>query len=272
MKSFFLCSLLSFTFSSLSLSAETIKVGGTGAAMGTIRVLSAAFQSAHPGIKVEVVLGLGSNGAKKALLQDALQIAVTSKAGNDSEALQGAVATEYGKTPFVFASARDNSVPGLTTSDIFYIYSGKTNTWPDGKRLRLVLRPETDSDSEMLQSMSPDMKSAIKKALSREGIRMAVTDQDSADAIETIPGALGTSTLALILSEKRSLKVLTLDQVTPNCKTIADGTYRYFKSFYLIRKPTSEMSEKFVSFVLSSEGQKILSGLGHWGVQSQLGR
>ena len=124
----------------------------------------------------------------------------------------------------------------------------------------------------MLQSMSADMKSAIKKALSREGIRMAVTDQDSADAIETIPGALGTSTLALILSEKRSLKVLTLDQVTPNSKTIADGTYRYFKSFYLIRKPTSELSEKFVSFVLSSEGQKILSGLGHWGVQSQLGR
>ena len=265
-------SLLYFTCPPFVLAAETIKIGGTGAAMGTIRVLSAAFQSSHPGIKVEVVLGLGSNGAKKALMQDALHIAVTSKAGTDPEAVQGGVAIEYGKTPFVFATARDNSAVGLTTVDILNIYSGKTNTWPDGKRFRLVLRPETDSDSDALRSMSLDMKSAIKKALSREGIKIAVTDQDSADAIEAIPGALGTSTLALILSERRSLKVLTLDQVTPNPKTIANGTYRYFKSFYIISKPTSEVSGKFVSFVLSSQGQKILSELGHWVMQGQLGR
>jgi len=186
--------------------------------------------------------------------------------------LQGGVAIEYGKTPFVFATARDNRATGLTADDILKIYSGKTNTWPDGKRLRLVLRPETDSDSDALRSMSVDMKSVLKSALSREGIKIAVTDQESADAIEAIPGALGTSTLALILSETRSLKVLTLDQVAPTPKTIADGTYRYFKSFYIISKPTSEVSGKFVSFVLSPSGQKILSELGHWVSQRQLGR
>ena len=150
MKQLFFSSLLSLTLASIGLAAETIKVGGTGAAMGTMRMLSTAFQSAHPGIKVEVVLGLGSNGAKKALTQDALHIAVTSKAGNDRDALQGAVATGYGKTPFVFATSKNNNVAGLTTLDILNIYSGKTNTWPNGKRLRLILRPETDSDTEVL--------------------------------------------------------------------------------------------------------------------------
>ncbi len=241
--------------------------------MGTMKLLSAAFQQSHRDINVEIVLGLGSGGAKRAVLQDALNIAVTSKAGKDVETAQGAVVTGYGRTPFVFATFRDNKASGLTSLDILNIYAGKTNTWPDGNRLRLILRPESDSDTEVLKRMSPAMESAMKSALSREGMKIAITDQDSADAIETIPGALGTSTLALILSEKRSIKILALDQVAPTLKNLADGTYPYFKSFYIIRKThASAAAEKFVAFTRSPEGQKLLAGSGHWTRATSLSR
>jgi phosphate transport system substrate-binding protein len=156
---FFLATLSSviviISFFSVSLAVETIKVGGSGGAMGTMKILSDAFQKSHQGIKVEVVLGLGSGGAKKALLQDALHIAVTSEAGRNVETVQEAIVTGYGRSPFVFATSRNNSTIGLTSADILNIYSGKTTTWPDGKRLRLILRPETDSDTDVLKSMSP---------------------------------------------------------------------------------------------------------------------
>ncbi len=257
----------------MPLRGETIKLGGTGAALGTMKVLAEAFQKSHPGVEPQIVGGLGSGGAKKAVLQGAIDVAITSKAGKAPENVPGAMTTEYGRTPFVFATSKSNPTEGVTMQQILSVYSGKMIAWPDGRRLRLIIRPETDSDTELLKGISSAMAEAVKNAQSREGLKMALTDQDSADAIESIPGALGTSTLALMLSEKRSLKALSLDQVIPSARTIADGAYAHFKSFYMVTKPKpSETAEKFIAFVLSPEGNRILTRLGHWGVKADVGQ
>jgi len=145
------------------------------------------------------------------------------------------------------------------------IWSGKTTAWPDGGRLRLILRPESDSDTDVLKRISPALAQAIKNALSREGMKIAITDVESADAIETIQGALGTSTLALLISEKRPLKALSLDGVMPSPKTIANGSYPHFKSIYVVTgaKP-SEPTEEFMAFLRSISGREILAQMGHW--------
>lgn len=246
--------------------AESMKIGGTGAALGTMQVLAEAFKKSHPDAQVLIVPGLGSGGGRKALLGGAIDIAITSKATNSVEKLEGAVAMVYGRSPFVFATSKKNPASALTTDEIIAIWNGKTTTWPNGQRLRLILRPATDSDTDVLKSISPAMEQAVKNALAREGMQMAITDHDSANAIETVPGALGTSTLALINSEKRSLKALAINGVTPSPKTIADGTYPYFKSMYLLTKAKqpSQATQEFVSFVLSTRGREILAQLGHW--------
>lgn len=253
--------------------AETIKIGGTGAAIGTMQVLTEAFKKLHPNANVVIVPGLGSGGGRRALLAGALDIAVTGKAGEGVEKLEGTVAVLYGRIPVVFATSKKNSASALTTEQIVAIWNGKTTAWPNGQRLRLILRPATDSDTEVLKSISPAMEQAVKNALAREGMQIAVTDGDSADAIETVQGALGTSTLALIISEKRSLKALSLNGVMPSPKTIADGSYPYFKSMYAItgHKP-SELTQQFVSFVLSGPGRNILAQLGYWVVEAKTGK
>lgn len=251
--------------------AETIKIGGTGAAISTMQVLTEAFKKLHPDAKIVIVPGLGSGGGRKALLGGAIDIAVTSKAGEGVEKLEGAVAVLYGRSPFVFATSKKNPISGLTTKDIVEIWSGKKTTWPDGTRLRLILRPETDSDTDVLKSVSPAMAEAVKAALSREGMRIAITDSDSADAIETTPGALGSSTLALVISERRHLKALSINSVAPSPKTIADGTYPYVKSMYLLtRAKPSQAAQEFVSFVGSTRGRELLGQLGHWVVEAKL--
>ncbi len=252
--------------------ADTLNIGGTGGALGTMQVLVEAFKKSHPDAKVVIVPGLGSGGGRKALLEKAIDLAVTSKAGKGVEKLEGAVALLYGRSPFVFATSKKNPVTGLATQELVDIWSGKKTTWPNGQRLRLILREATDSDTELLKNISPAMEQAVKAALSREGMRIAFTDNDSADAIESTPGALGTSLLALLISESRSLKPLSLNGVMPSPKTIADGSYPYFKSLYMLTKAqpqASEMTQRFISFVLSAQGHKILAQLGHWVVETK---
>jgi phosphate transport system substrate-binding protein len=248
-----------------SLEAQTIKIGGTGGALGTIGVLAEAFKKSHPEAKVIVVPGLGSGGARKALLGGAIDIAVTSKAGKDTEKLDGAVAALLGRTPFVFTTSKKNPADALTTQELVDIWNGKATAWPDGSRLRLILRPENDSDTDALKRISPALDKAVKSALSREGMKIAITDAESADAVEAIRGALGTSTLALLISEKRPLKALSLNGVTPSPKTIANGSYPLFKSIYVVTaaKP-SELTAEFMRFLRSPSGREIVAQLGHW--------
>lgn len=265
-----LVGVIAWGFTGAPASADSVKIGGTGGALGTMQVLAEAFQKAHIDAKVVIVPGLGSGGGRKALLGGAIDIAVTSKAGKDEEKLEGAVATLYGRNPFVFATSKKNPVSALTTKDIVEIWSGKKTTWPNGQRLRLILRPATDSDTDILKSISPAMADAVKTALSREGMKVALTDNDSADAIESTPGALGTSLLALIVAEKRALKALSLNGVMPSTKTITDGSYPYFKSMYLLTgvKP-SQAAQQFVSFVTSAQRHKVLRQLGYWVIEGQ---
>lgn len=269
-----LAGVLVWAFIGSTVRAESMKIGGTGAALGTMQVLAEAFKKSHPDAQVLIVPGLGSSGGRKALLGGAVDIAITSKAANSVEKLEGAVAMVYGRSPFVFATSQKNPASALTADEIIAIWNGKTTTWPNGQRLRLILRPATDSDTDVLKSISPAMEQAVKNALAREGMQMAITDHDSVIAIETVPGALGTSTLALINSEKRSLKALAINGVTPSPKTIADGTYPYFKSMYLLTKAKqpSQATQEFVSFVLSTRGREILGQLGHWVVENKAGQ
>lgn len=253
--------------------ADTIKIGGTGAAMGTMRALAEAFKKSHPDTNVVIVPGLGSSGGRKALLGGAVDIAVTSKAGNSVEKLEGAVAMLYGRSPFVFAASKKNLVSALTTQELVEIWNGKRTTWPDGTRLRLILRPATDSDTDVLKSVSPAMAEAVKAALSRPGMKIALTDDDAANDIETIPGALGTSLLSLIIGERRSLKPLLLDGIEPSVKNIAEGSYPYLKSLYFLTRPKpTELAQQFISFVLSARGHEILAPLGHWVVEGKAGQ
>ena len=95
----------------------------------------------------------------------AIDIAVTSKAGKDIEKLEGAVAVLLGMTPFVFATSKRNPAIALTTQELVDIWNGKIAAWPDGSRLRLVLRPESDSDTDTLKRISPAFSAGDKESI-----------------------------------------------------------------------------------------------------------
>lgn len=109
------------------------------------------------------------------------------------------------------------------------------------------------------------MSEAVKTALSRRGMIMAMTNHESDNLVETIAGSLGVSTLSQIISEKRSSKILSFNRIKPSVRTLADGTYPLVKPFYMVTPSMiSAPVQSFIDFVRSPTGRQILLENGHW--------
>jgi phosphate transport system substrate-binding protein len=238
--------------------ADTIRISGTGGAIGTIRFLGEAFRKVRPDVRIVTLPGMGSNGAVKAVLDGRLDIGLSGRALTEEERAAGAVEFRYARTPFVFGVNRTVEKTGLTLAEVAEIYGGKRD-WERGRRIRLILRPPTDSDIPVLKSFSREIAAAVESALRREGMIIAMTDQEAADDIEKIPGAFGGTTLSLVISEKRAIRVLALDGTVPSVGALADRSYRYGKTFRMVtRKNPRAAVLQFIDFVRSPAGAAVL--------------
>lgn len=248
-------------------SAGRLRIGGSGGALASLQQLAQAFQKNHAAVNIVIVPSLGSSGGIKAVLAGAIDLAAIGRSLKEAERAQGAIATDYGRTPFVFATATRMNISAISLNELIGIYSGELQTWPDGRAVRLVLRPESESDTDITKSLSPAMNQAVKAALARPGMVIEPTDQASADSLESIPGAIGTITLAQIISEKRALRPLTLNGVIPSLQTLADGRYPHSKTFSLVSTSgASPLARQFINFVRSPAGQRILEKNGQFQV------
>lgn len=240
-------------------------IGGSGAAIGTMELLAVEFHARNPDIRVTTAPSLGSRGGINAVLDGVIGLGVTSRALYEDERKRGAVEIEYARTPFVFAVSAESTVNAITTRELAGIYAGKVTAWADGSPVRIVLRPASDIDTDMIKNISPEMRRAVLATEARPGVRFSVNDQNAAGDLERIPGAIGPTTLALIVSESRRLRALKLDGREPTPANAASGAYPYYKSLFLVTgaKRTAAV-ERFIAFVQSPAGRKILLGNGQW--------
>jgi phosphate transport system substrate-binding protein len=251
---------------------EVLKIGGVGSALGSMKLLAAAFEKLHQDAKIEILTSLGTSGGIKAVSKDAIDIGIGGRPMTDEERNLGLSVVEYAKTPLIFVTGKDVNVSGLSAEEIIKIYNGETIAWLNGKHIHIILRPITDSETIILKTASPEIGKAVEGALSRGDMNIATTAQDAADMLEKIPGAFGFSTLTLIISENRSVKVLSFNGVTPSIKTIRNGSYPFFASYYFVTKPgDSALTKKFIDFVQSPEGRKIQEESGNLAVKGNPG-
>ena len=244
--------------------AETLRICGTGGAIGGMKLLAEAFRKAEPGVDVIILQCLGSSGGIRAVLAGKLDIGLSARPLSPEEMAQGPRQTAYARTAFVFAVNPDVNLSDTTLAEVIDIYAGRKTDWEGGAALRIILRPAADTDTIVLRKISPEMAYAVERSQKREGLIVATTDQDSADEIERTRGSFGTSTLALVVSEQRRIRTLSLSGVTPTTKSVRDGTYPYTKTFFLVtRQAPSPAAGKFIRFVRSPEGKAILSRVGH---------
>jgi len=61
-----------------------------------------------------------------------------------------------------------------------------------------------------------------------------------------------------------SVRALPVDGVTPSVEAVVNGTYPLFRNFYIaVPTKVSTLAQDFIDFILSAQGQKIISGQGY---------
>jgi phosphate transport system substrate-binding protein len=248
-----------------AVAAEEIKIGGSGATLGAIQLLADAFARQTTDFQATLVPSLGSGGSIKAVVAGAIDLAATARPMNADERALGATEIEYGRTPFVFAVSAKSKVTAITSLQLAEIYAGKMVSWPDRSPIRIVLRPPGDIDTAIVESMSPEMGEALSVAAQRRGVAVAMSDQEAADDIDRIAGAIGPSSLSLMIAEKSPLRALKLDGVEPTPGNIASGAYRYYKRLFLVTSANPRAAtQRFIAFIRSPAGRNVLAQTGHW--------
>jgi len=257
-------SVVNFSPSGVLAQAKPIVAGGTGWSIGIARALAAAYMHQHPEVQITVADSVGSSGGIRALLAGEFDVGFAARPLKASEKGKGIAATVLVRTPFVIAvSNRIQGPLGLTSEAVRQVYGRQIRTWPDGTRLRLVLRTARETDNRILIEHFPGIEASLEQARTAQGAIIAYTDQEAMDLAERIPGAVVTTTLGAMLSEGRALRAIAIDGIVPSIETMTAGTYSMHITLYAVLSQASgSLSRDFLAFWSSDAGEKILRGFG----------
>lgn len=251
--------------------SQVVTVTGTGSSIGTVKLMADAFTRKHPAIRVEVLSSIGSTGGIKAVKAGKIDVGLSSRPLRPDERADDLKEAAYGRTPVVFGAHPGTSVNDISLEDIEQIYLGQKVAWPDKTPIRLVLRPKSDAYTEFLVRISDRMRVATEKSYTIPGLFTGVTDQDAAIQIERAAGSFGVTSLAVIQSEGRNIKRLSVNKVAPTLKNLETGKYPFAMSMHVVYRQSSPNTavKPFIDFIFSGEGQKILRETGHQPLKRQ---
>lgn len=239
---------------------EKMRCGGTGSGLELVRQLVNLYAKQHQRLDVQVVPSLGSTGGIKALQAGALDLAISARPVKPEE--QGVESIHLCRTPVAFAVHPASTASVIHSNDLVQFYGNVAQTWPNGGRVRLLLRPDADIDTKLLRSISPAVDHALSQARLRPGMIMAVTDHDNLKLLQTTPGAFGMATLAMVTAERAKVRLLAFNGVEPTLQNLMVGRYPLVRDYYLIAKtPASQPVQRLISFARSAKGAALLKAL-----------
>ncbi|WP_037446123.1 PstS family phosphate ABC transporter substrate-binding protein [Skermanella stibiiresistens] len=255
------------TTASPAFANETIRIGGTGAALAAMRILGAEFAKLDPTVEVEVLPSLGTAGGIEALAEGVIDIGLAARALKPAEAARGIGEAACLTTALVFVAnhkLRDQDPrDGIRRADLPALFRDPHATWPDGAPLKIILRARSGSEYPYLIKAVPGMDEALDDAHRRQGIPVGATDQENVDMALRTKGSLAITSLLQVRAENLPLRLVRLDGVAPSAKTLADGSYPFpYRICLLLPERPSAVGLKFVSFVTSPAGREALEALG----------
>jgi len=237
--------------------AEPLRIGGTGGAIGLMTRIAKPFAE-RSGIVLEVVPSLGSGGGIGAAAEGAIDVAVAGRALSDAEKAQGLTEAALIRTPFVFATS-SHGPTAMTAAEIVGVFANPVATWPDGTRIKVILRPRAEDDNAVMARYFPGIGDGLAAARARGELPVATTDMDNAALAEGLEGSFIGATYTQWLTERRDLRLVAIDGVAPALDALESGRYRYEKMLRIVvRAPPTAAVQAFLRFLHSDAGVQAL--------------
>lgn len=251
---FFLVSLGAISY------AGDLRIDGSTTVLPIAQKAAEVFMKKNPNAKV-YVSGSGSGTGIKALIDGTTDIATSSREAKDKEKTsgkqKGIILTGHrvaldGIVPIVNPSMK---IDNITMEQLRDIYNGKIKSWKEiggpNRPIAVVSRDTSSGTYEVWE----------KKVLKKDRVRAdALLVASNGQAVQTVAQnkyALGYIGIGYI---DKSIKVLKVNGNTASEETVRNGSWPIARPLYMYTngKPSGVIA-KFIDFLLSSEGQKIVN-------------
>lgn len=242
--------------------AEVLRMGGTGMALGAMTRIAEHWSSAEAGVTAQVLPSLGTSGGIKALKAGAIDIAFAARGASEAEKSASVVDALCLKTAFIFATSR-RLAGDLPSRQLPALYAARRPVWPDGSPLKIILRPRSGSEVPYLAERVPGMAAALDIAFEQPERPITLTDQENAQLAVETPDVLAMLTLLQLRGESLALTPLSLDGVAPSAASLADGSYSLpLRLCLLTPAAQSPLARRFVAHLRTRPAQVLLNQFG----------
>ncbi|MCL2479003.1 MAG: phosphate ABC transporter substrate-binding protein [Treponema sp.] len=253
----FLTGILIFSACLFSACRDTnaVIVAGSTSVQPYAEILAEEFMIADPSKEIDVQGG-GSAAGITAVETGVAEIGMSSRALQDEELQLWSV--EIAKDGLAIIINPGNPVHSLTTAQIRGIYAYDIVNWnelggPD-KKIHVITREEGSGTRSAFEELIMADRRITPKAIV----------QDSNGAVRQLVGddtySIGFISLGLV---DNTVKALNLDGIEATRENILNGTYKLFRPFLFVAKEQPhDAAQEYVDFVLSAQGQKLMSDEG----------
>lgn len=234
-------------------SGRSVSLLGSTSIQPFAEMLAERYGKDHPGEFVEVQGG-GSTAGLQAAEKGLATIGMCSRSLTAKESLLF--------TPILIA--RDglaivvnpkNPVASISIEQLRALFAGRVTNWNEVGGKDGPVRPITREEG------SGTRESFVRLIMSGERISGRALTQESNGAVKELvkgdPAAIGYMSLGLVGKE---LKAVPVDGIEPTVKNVQAGRYNLVRPLLFVTKGSvNPAAQKFIDFVLSPEGQRLLA-------------
>jgi len=252
--SLFVCSITGLSY------AEDLRIDGSTTVLPIAQRAAEVFMKKNPSVRI-FVSGSGSGTGIKALVDGTTNIATSSREAKDKEifsakqkgvSLTGHKVALDGIVPIVHPSIK---IADITIEQLRGIYNGKIKSWKEldgsGRPISVVSRDTSSGTYEVWE----------EKVLKGDRVRPdALLVASNGQGVQTVAKnrfAIGYIGIGYV---NKTVKVLKVNSKSASAAGVRDGSWPIARPLFMYTngKPSGVIA-KFIDFMLSKEGQKIVN-------------
>lgn len=241
--------------SSDSSNSNKITISGSTSVGPVVEILGEDFEAKNEGVSIEVQQ-IGSSAGIKNAIDGTSQIGMASRDLKDEEKAAGLKETQIAIDGIAVITNKNNTVKGLTLEQVKDIYTGKITNWKEvgGKDAPIVVVSREDGSGTrdgFQENVGFKSEELTKDAQISDG------SGNIKSIVEGNENAIGYISFGYV---DENVNALTIDGVKLNAENVKNDTYSIKRPFLLVNKEgnISKEGTKFIDYILSDEGQKIV--------------
>jgi len=239
---------------------DTIVLDGSTGMLPLARALAKAYQQKSSDPTVELGKGLGTGARIRALAEGKIEIALASHGIAADDIQKGNLKVlEVAKGAIIFAVHASVPLVKITDSQVCDVYGGKIRNWESlaglNTPIAVLTRPPTEVDPEVIRAKI----GCFKELKEVETAKIMARGGDMAKGLAETPYSIGMTSMTVVEQSGAKVKALTFNGVAPIPENVRNGSYFLTRDFlFVIKADTKTTVKKFVDFVLSPEGDRVI--------------